>query len=349
MFQQLDHLGKKELGYDQGNIIILENTYNLGTSSDAFKDELMRQSFVKSAAYADHFPNQPDHVALYMTLKSEEGNEASFMSYRVDPTFFDVMSMDFVEGKSFDKKKTVSEELANGLKVVPVVINEAAVRALQLKEPIGSVIAQNQRVVGVVNDFVFSGLRQSISPVMIKSKGTRPYYKLAVKMVGDNLDFDKINEVWSKFSDEELKWYELSSNYDRLIKEERDTFKSVMTFSIFAIVISCLGLFGLAVFTMDQRVKEFGIRKVLGATIKDIMQLFSMNFLKLILLAFLIAIPISIYVLNLWLTDFPDRISLSPMVYLITGGLTLLIVLSTIALQSLKAGRLNPVDTLRNE
>ncbi|MCE7995725.1 MAG: hypothetical protein HEP71_27345 [Roseivirga sp.] len=349
MFQQLNYLHEKDLGYETEGVFVLDNTYKLKTSTEAFRDELMKQSFVESAAYADHFPNQPDLVVLDLIVKSEEGIETAVTSYRADPTFFEAMSMKFTMGEAFPEYVPSPKGKENTATTYPVVINEAAVKALQLKEPIGSIIDNDRRIVGVVNDFVFSGLRQSIGPVMIGQKNVRPYYKLAVKMTPGNFDIERINEVWSGFSDEKLKWYTLSNNYDRLINEEKSTFNSVVIFSIFTIAISCLGLFGLAVFTMDQRVKEFGIRKVLGATISDIVRLFGLNFLKLILLAFLIAIPISIYGLNLWLTDFSDRISLSPQVYLITGALTLLIVFSTIAIQSLKAGKLNPVDTLRSE
>jgi putative ABC transport system permease protein len=160
---------------------------------------------------------------------------------------------------------------------------------------------------------------------------------------------EAIKEVWSKFTSTGMFWRELGSQYAKNLKIEMDGFKSVLVFSILAIIISSLGLLGLAVFTVDQRIQEFGIRKVLGASVADIMQLFGLGFIKLVAIAFMLTIPISIYALQNWLNGFADRINLSAGIFIVTALITLLIVAATILFQSLKAGRLNPVDTLRNE
>ena len=349
MFSQLDYLNKRDLGYGSSNVFILDNTYLLKEANEAFKNELARLSAVESVAYADHFPNQSDIVVLEFTIKDEEGREYPFINYRVDPSFFDVMKMDFALGGSFGKPSAMKEGSSSEKALFPVVLNETAVKAMGLEDPIGKVIDDSRQIVGVVRDFVFSDLRQGISPVMIAQRNSRPYYKMAVRMLPGSFDINPIEEVWSNFSDQKLKWYEFSANYNSLLAEENKTFNAVLTFSIFAVIISCIGLLGLAVFTIDQRIKEFGIRKVLGASITDIARLFSLDFVKLILVAFTLAVPVAIYGLNIWLNDFPDRIALSPLVFILTAAITLLIVLATIFLQSLKAGRLNPVETLRNE
>lgn len=348
MFQQLNHLDTRDLGYESGNVFILENTSLLRESTEAFRQELSRKSGVVGATFADHFPNQSGITVLDFMVKDEAGNEHPFIRYRTDPAFFEVMQMDFVAGGSFGtapKKESSNGEAA----LYPVILNETAVKAMGIEDPLGKVIDNNRQIVGVINDFVFSDLRQGISPVMISQRGQEPYYKMAVRMAPGNFDIETIKEVWSQFSDKPLRWYEFSSNYEKLLEEEAKTFQAILTFSIFTVIISCMGLLGLAVFTIDQRIKEFGIRKVLGASIMDIMGLYSWDFVKLILLALVLAVPIAVYGLNLWLNDFADRVSLSPLVFLLTAGITLIIVLSTLLLQSLKAGRLNPVETLRNE
>lgn len=347
MFQQLDYLNERDLGYESVNVFILDNTYLLKESNEAFKTELERLSAVQSVTYADHFPNQSDVVVLDYMVKDQEGKEYPFINYRADMAFFEVMQMSFVEGKTFQPRSKSQESEEKIL--YPIVVNETAVRSMGIKDPIGKVIDENRQIVGVVNDFVFSDLRQGISPVMIGPRDSRPYYKMAVRMAPGNFDISTIEKVWSQFSDQKLKWYEFSSNYENLMSEENKTFSAVLTFSIFTVLISCLGLFGLAVFTVDQRIKEFGIRKVLGASIMDIARLFSWDFLKLILIAFILALPVAIYGLNTWLNDFADKIKLSPLVFLVTSVLTLAVVLLTILFQMLKAGRLNPVETLRNE
>ena len=185
--------------------------------------------------------------------------------------------------------------------------------------------------------------------VIVGQKTNRPYYKLAVKMQAGNFDIAAIQEVWKQFTDKEMKWYELSDNYAALMKEENKSFSAVLTFSVLTIIISCLGLFGLVVFSVDQRYKEFGIRKVLGATVQQMARLFGWDFVKLVLIAFIVAVPVSLYALDLWLNDFADRITLGAGVFAVTALITMAIVMATIAVQSIKAGQLNPIDTLRSE
>ncbi len=349
MFQQLNHLRDRDLGYESGNVFVIDNTFRLKESNETFREELIRQPFVQIATYADHFPNQQDIVVLDYMIKDENEVEHPFIRYRTDPDFFDAMQMEFVQGGPFKKFKRPEGDVDPSTFRYEVVINETAARALGLEEPIGKVINDNLRIVGVVNDFVFSELRDGISPVIISQRDRRPYYKLAVRMAPGNFDIQKIQEVWDQFNQEKMAWYELSSNYNSLVAEENKTFNAVLTFSILTIIISCLGLFGLAVFTIDQRIKEFGIRKVLGASILDVMKLFSWDFIKLILIAFVIASPIAIYGLNGWLNEFADRVALSPVVFILTAVITVFVVLVTIGVQSFKAGQLNPVDTLRDE
>ena len=146
-----------------------------------------------------------------------------------------------------------------------------------------------------------------------------------------------------------LDYYMLNDNYERLVEAEEASFNTVLAFSIFAVLVSCIGLFGLAAFTVDQRIKEFGIRKVLGASITDIVKLFSGDFMKLIFIAFVISMPLTIYFLEAWLNNFSARIDIGYQMVFFTGILAIIIALTTVLLQSLKAGRLNPVDALRNE
>lgn len=349
MFSQLDHLGERDLGYESADVFVIRNAYKLGDGRSAFVQALDQTPSVANAASANHFPNQSEIEVLSLPIESADGRKHPFIQYRADPSFFDVMGMTFTAGGPFDQPIDNSEPIEGSTVYYPVVINEVAVRALGLEEPIGSIIDDDRKVVGVVNDFVFSDLRQSISPTIIGQRSNRHHFQMAVKMAPGNFDIGHVENVWSKFTDDKLVWHKFSSNYDKLLKKEEETFKSILTFSFVAIIISCLGLFGLVVFTTEQRVKEFSIRKVLGANIIDIARLFSWDFLKLVLVSFLVAIPLSAYGLTLWLNDFSDRIPLSISIFLVTGAITLLIVFSTIGFQLLKTGRLNPVDTLRNE
>ena len=236
----------------------------------------------------------------------------------------------------------------------PVLINEMAARVFGLEEPIGELISGKYKVVGVIEDFFFNDLRRAVDPIIIVESQPNLYSYLTIRSKDQNSAKAFVESVWEKltwvgYSDERLEWEALESNYAELMSEENQGFSYMLFFSVLAVIVSCLGLFGLAVFTVDLRFHEFGIRKVLGASVIDIVQLFSKDFAKLIAIAFVVALPVSIYTLQNWLDDFANRISLSAEVFLFTGLITLFIVFSTILFQSLKAGRLNPVDTLRNE
>ena len=170
-----------------------------------------------------------------------------------------------------------------------------------------------------------------------------------IKVTDKAAVIDQIETLWAGMARNPLDYYMLNDNYEHLVKTEEASFNTVFAFSIFAVLVSCIGLFGLAAFTVDQRIKEFGIRKVLGASITDIVKLFSGDFMKLIFIAFVISMPLTIYFLDAWLNNFSARIGIGYQVVLFTGILAITIAVTTVLLQSLKAGRLNPVDTLRNE
>ncbi len=357
MFLQVDHLRTRDIGYDGGSVLVIDNTYLLKQAKNTFKNELLRLSSVSSAAYSSRLPSA---TALERpnSTKVNDSTEINFTFFEVDDSFFDVMSMEFSAGKSFAETGIDKTELSNETKsettvFFPVVINEVAAKLMGLDNPVGQTFMKQGLIVGVVNDFVFSDLRQEVGPVMLTRKnrnGSSSYSFPLVVKTNDGLSaIDEIEKVWSKFSEKELKYHLLETNYANLLRIELQGFRSVLIFSIIAVLISCLGLLGLAIFTIDQRTHEFGIRKVLGASISDIMTLFGSGFAKLMAVAFLFALPISIVFMQNWLSNYADRINLDAWIFILTAGIISVIVAGTILFQSLKAGRLNPVETLRNE
>jgi len=359
MFTQIDFLKKRNIGYDANGVVVISNTISLSNSQQAFKTELLKLSSISSAAYSNRVPNAESYVMPFL-MKVNDSTELNISPFSVDSSFFEVMGMKFIHGNAFEKRlyfddnqddsEGKKDEMILGKQLYPAVLNEVAARALNLENPIGSIV-QNLIIVGVVDDFVFSDLRQKVEPVILTPRTTKRIvnHPLVIKANSNNQIIKSIQKLWSKFTNETMEWNYLESNYSKLITKELEGFNAVLFFSILAIIISLLGLLGLAIFTVDQRIHEFGIRKVLGASVSDIMRLFSWNFVKLIIVAFVISMPISFFVMNSWLSDFANRISISTSLFVIAGCLTLIIVFTTIFLQSLKAGRLNPVDTLRNE
>ena len=357
MFLQIDFLRTKDIGYKGGNVLVIDSTAELGSAKETFKNELLNLSSVNSAAYANRLPSATT-VERPNPVKINDSTEINFSMFEVDSAFFQVMSMEFIGGKAFDgravsKAETSREGKPGEIVYFPVVINEVAEKLMGYDNAVGQVFMEQGLIVGVVKDFVFSDLRQEVGPVMMFRKNSVARHTFNYPLIvrtNDGLGHtEDIEKVWSKFRGSELKYHLLETNYSSLLKVEMQGFKAVLIFSIVAVVISCLGLLGLAIFIIDQRTHEFGIRKVLGASVTDIMKLFGSGFAKLMLLAFLLALPVSVYLMQKWLSDYANRINLDAWIFVLTAVIMIIIVASTILFQSLKAGRLNPVDTLRNE
>jgi len=359
MFLQVDFLRQRDIGYEASTVLVIDNTEVLKESKNTFRNALLQSSVVNSAAYSSRLPSATSWDRP-IPVQVNDSTEISFTIFEVDDAFFDVMSMKFAQGESFSQTEISKtngsiegEEKEGGTVYFPVVLNEMAAKLMGLENAVGEILLKEGMIIGVVEDFVFSDLRQEVGPVLLMRKSysgpTNYHFPLVVNTYNGLEAIDEIQAVWSQFSQEEIKYHLLETNYAQLIATEERGFQAVLSFSVLAVIISCLGLLGLAIFTVDQRIHEFGIRKVLGASVRDIMKLFGTGFLKLILVAFVLAIPISIYALQNWLDDFAVRISLNAGIFIATGLITVCLVAVTVLFQSLKAGRLNPVETLRNE
>ena len=263
-----------------------------------------------------------------------------FNNFHVDLDFIETLELSMKEGEWFTEEMFKSDSI--------VIINNAAVQALQLEEPVGAIIGNYLRVIGVVDDFNYASLREEVGPALLTFDDKKKYF-LAVKLSADKVPHDEIANIWAEFTNMPLETKMLEQNYEEILYKEEQSTNTVLVFTVLAIIISCLGLFGLAAFTADQRLHEFGIRKVLGASVGQIVRLFSYDFLKLIGLAFLISVPLALYGVEQWLQSYADRISISAGVFVLAGILAIAIAFFTILFQSVKTGRLNPVDTLRNE
>tara|TARA_R110001599_G_scaffold324117_1_gene535857 strand:+ start:1172 stop:3625 length:2454 start_codon:yes stop_codon:yes gene_type:complete len=363
MFLQIDFLRNRDLGYDDQGVLTTNGLFFLGnpidgsSTIDAFQNELSKSPLIEEFGFSTRLPIDGVNQ-IPVPLKDADGSEHHVVIMGANIDYLKLMKFRLSKGEMFsDSRVGTSSSASSDTKkstLRPVLINQMTASVLGLEEPIGELISDKYEVVGVVDDFFFNDLRRAVDPIIIvESKPSFRSY-LTIKSKDQNEAKAFVENVWQELAwvghtDKYMEWETLESNYADLLKEENQGFSYMLFFSVLAVIVSCLGLFGLAVFTVDQRFHEFGIRKVLGASVIDIVQLFSKDFAKLIAIAFVVAIPVSIYALQNWLDDFASRISLSAEVFLFTGLITLFIVFATILFQSLKAGRLNPVDTLRNE
>lgn len=337
IYQQLLHLQDKDLGFEDEQVMLITNANDLDKDSEAFKNQLLQIPGVQSASYTSRLPG--DQSQSIMSIMLDANNTISFNSFGADLDFVETLGLEMKEGEWFTEEMFKADSI--------VVINNAAVQALQLEEPVGAIIGNSVKVIGVVEDFNFASLREEIGPAMITYSETPR--NLALKLTVEQVPFEQVNATWSQFTNLPIETKMLEQNFDELLYKEEQSANTVLVFTVLAIIISCLGLLGLAAFTADQRLHEFGIRKVLGASVMDIVQIFGNDFMRLIGLAFIISIPLAWFGVSEWLQSYSYRISLSAGVFVLAGILAIAIASFTILFQSIKAGRLNPVDTLRSE
>ncbi len=265
-----------------------------------------------------------------------------------DHDFLSVMGMDLVEGRP------ISPELATD-STEAFILTQAAVRELGWDSAVGKRFQFGDdrigRVVGVVNDFNFLSLHEQVLPAVIH---VWPFWYeyLLIRVQPPNISgtISQIGGVWNTFTNgRPFDPFFLDESLDQLYRAEERLSRVFLCFSGLAIFIACIGLFGLAAFAAQQRTKEIGVRKVLGATVANIVGLLSSDFVKLVLLANLLAWPVAYYAMNQWLQNFAYRIDVGWWVFALAGGLALLIALATVSSQAIKAALTNPVESLRYE
>ena len=338
IYQQLKFLKDIDVGFDQDQVMIINNSGKLGANRNAFREEALKLPGIEQGSYGFRLPADGASSSLSVMLNKEES--VLFEQFQVDPYYHETLGLTLKEGEWLSDQGAGLDSL--------VVLNEAAIKALQIEEPIGKVFGNYWRIVGVVEDFYYGDFKQEIQPVAFVHMPEH-FRQLALRVEAGTNPKARVEALWSSFSDEPFDAHYLDHNYEQILSKEQQSADAVLIFTTLAIFISCLGLFGLSAFTADQRLHEFGIRKVLGAGVGDIVRIFSFDFVRLILLAFVIAVPLSIYGMNLWLQEFVQQISLSVWVFFVACIAALGVAFGTILFQSLKAGRLNPVDTIRNE
>jgi putative ABC transport system permease protein len=350
IIRQLNFMDEKDLGFDEKNVITIDNLYNLKpTTAIALKNELLNVPGVTNASLHAGEPASKAILAFYTYKTSSMANALTINTYFGDENYLDVMGFTLLAGRNFNK------ELASD--TASVIINEAAVKALDLVgDPIGAIVNDNQKIIGVVSDFHWESLRNPIAPTTILLQDERSrvmsFAQLALKFESSSASeiLKQAEAKWKKIApDQPMSYHFMDENFGALLEKERILGKAIGFFTVMAILISCLGLFGLAAYTTEQRTKEIGIRKVLGATIGNIVLLLNKQFTVLVFLSILIACPIAYYAASQWLSEFAYRIDLTVWIFLAGGAIGLVISYLTVAFHSIKASKTNPAETLKWE
>jgi putative ABC transport system permease protein len=351
-YQQLQFLNNRELGYNKDQVVTLRYFGDLAPNYDAFHNELLKQSVIKNVSRSSRTPTgrllDSQGTALIQKGDSMSNTNVVLKNIRVDVDFFDVYEVKFVTGRNFSLSVPTDDSLA-------FVVNEAAVKMMEsTPEEILTKDFQyggvRGRVIGVVKDFHFESLHEPIVPVVFHP--SQFYGRLQVKIAGNKMQegLKHIEKVWKDFIPHRpFEYTFLSEQYAQLYNAEQNQGQLFTIFSGLAILIACLGLFGLATFNTLQRVKEIGIRKVLGASVFNIVGLLSWEIIVLIIVANVIAWPVAYYFMNQWLDGFAYKIGVNFWLYLLAAFAAIIIALITVGLQTIKAARTNPANTLRYE
>lgn len=357
IYQQLQYVSHKDLGYQKDQLLVLSMSDNkVRTQIQPMIEEWKQQSGILGIAGTSGLMGGGDWG---MPLKYEGGAESDQISPRVfavDHDYLKVHQMDLVNGRDFSKE--ISTDIG------AFILNETAAELTPWEDPVGKFLErpvgrneegewtyQKGTIVGIVKDFHYHSLRDQIQPLAIF---VEPDYvssliiRLKADQIPETLDF--INEQWStNVPTHPIQYFFMDDLFNQMYMAENRLGKVVGIFASLAIIIACLGLFGLAAFTAERRSKEIGIRKVLGASVRNIIVLLSKDFAKLIAIALVISIPISIYFLKQWLENFAYRIEFNPIVFVYAGLGTTLLALLTISYQSIKAAQTNPINSLKDE
>ncbi|MCF7792845.1 MAG: ABC transporter permease [Candidatus Cloacimonetes bacterium] len=362
VIKQLHYAKNKDLGFNKDYLMAIDvGNPQMYPQIQAFKQELANESNVISAAASFNMPGTTFNRSP-VRMETEEGDiqQMSSQFMQIDFEYLETMQMTLKEGRNF------SREIENSW-AQSVLVNEEAVRKFGWVNPIGKRIVaftdslgndNFAEVVGVVKDFHANSLRQQIYPVIIWLITDDMQFRyrerlrvfVRIKSEGYRKTIDRISEIWSEFSpDEPIQFSFVDDQLNQLYQGEEKLIILFSYFTFITIFIACLGLFGLAAFTAEQRTKEIGIRKVLGCSVLQIVSLLSKDFTKLVGVSFLIACPVSYFVMKGWLQNFAYRASMSLWIFIASGILALLIALITVSVQTLKSATSNPVKALQYE
>ena len=366
IYSQLDYLKSKDLGFDNEHVLILPLSGDkLKGGSEIFKNELKKVPQIKSISGSSLYPGVGTSETFF-TFEGKKNEEYPVMPYiEVDEDYLETMGLKLLDGRFFSSDYPSD--------VGAIVINKTLANLLQWDDPIGKTIEMTDikgeekvekisvpfKVIGVIDDYNFASLHKQIRPFLMIPSNRSSFLNKAgnVNYLNIKLTYNVIPEtigalkdVWNKIdASRPFTYFFLDETFDRLYRSELRLGEIFIYFTIIAIFISCLGLFGLATFTADQRVKEVGIRKTLGASVPAIVILLTRDFIRWVLLANIVAWPVAYYFMSEWLSNFAYRIEMNAYPFLISGLLAFIIAIATISIQTAKVAMTNPVDTLKYE
>ncbi len=354
---QLSYVQGKDLGLDKDNVLIIANSQRLGNQEELFRQEMVSTNSIASASITTNIPTAGAFGDRYIP-EAGEGEEVlakdiALFSFMTDEYFVPAMNIELKKGRNFSKTFSDSNS---------VILNETAARQIGWKEPIGKYLQYpggdytRFKVIAVVKDFTVQSFRELVVPFALFHHSSDTYQEpqsfMIVKIKGGQAKsaIATIENKWKAFAPgTPLDYNFLDLRINNLYRSEQRMSRVFIVFAVLSILVACLGLLGLSAFAAEQRTKEIGIRKVLGASVSGLVKLLSKDFLKLVVIASVIAFPVAWWAMTKWLEDFAYRVTIGWWIFLIAGALALVIALATVSFQAIKAALMNPVKSLRSE
>jgi putative ABC transport system permease protein len=351
---QMRFVQNRDLGFDEKNVVVIERAFALDARGDAFKQELLTIPGVLQASGSSTVIQGGFYFGAF--YKSEKDTEVKTIPYNmvIDQDFIETMGLEITAGRGFSKEFNDENN---------IIINEATIRELGWTDPVGMKVrllgdendpSGEYTIIGVAKDFHYHSLHNDIDSFVMMSypPEQRAFANINIRIRPENTNstLASIEEKWKQFvPGNPLSYFFLDDRLNTLYENEQTSGKIFNIFSILAILIACIGLFGLSTYMATQRIKEIGIRKVLGSTGANIVYLLSRDFVKLVLLAFVVAVPISYYAMIKWLQNFAFRTNVQVWIFLLAGVIVVIIAQFTTSFQALKAANTHPADAIRFE
>ena len=354
IYNQLNYIRQKDVGYNRNQVLVINGTNVLGDKSATFKNELLQISGVQSATLSGYLPTDYNRSndAFFTSPALDPKSAISMQIWNVDENYIPTLGMKLIDGRNFSLQYPTDS--------TGIIVNEAAAKFLNVKNVLNKNLysiadfkskrLNEYHIVGVVRNFNFSSLRDMITPLALHFGKNNDNISVRVNATNIPVVIAGIKSSWKVLaSGQPFDYNFMDDQFNRQYTSEQQVGRISITFAILAIMIACLGLFGLVTYAAEQRTKEIGIRKVLGANVPIIVTMIIRDFLKLVIIASVISFPIAWWGMNKWLQNFAYRVEISWWIFLIAALFAIVVTLATISFQAIKAAIANPVRSLRSE
>jgi len=355
IYNQLEYIRDRKIGYNREQVLILHNAWYLDKNLPSFMESMRKLPGVENTTLSGDMPTSTnfDREGWFKDASFDASKAVILPNFYVDENYIPTLGMEIVQGRNFSKSFPTDSSA--------VIINESAAREMALKNPLTETLfrpdgdAPNFKphayhIIGVVKDFNYASLHSKIEPIIIQLAENRGGIALRLRSASAAPVVEQIKKQWNTMAPGQPFQYSfMDADFNALYNTEQRTGRLFISFALFAILIGCLGLLGLVTYAAEQRAKEIGVRKILGANPLGIVALLSKDFAKLVLISSIIAFPLAWWIMHLWLQGFAYRTAVNPLVFIWAGLGSIIIALATVSYQAVKAAVANPVKSLRSE